>query len=93
MKGAPNETNRLYMSSKGERGLTTIQDSGDSSIQRLEDDIYKCEGRLIIAIRNNTDDTIINRIEITRKQKIGRKTTVWILQATNKRNFTRENWT
>ena len=61
---------RLYVSRKeGERGLTSIEDSVDASIQRLEDYIGKHEQGLITAIRNNTDSTIDNRMTITRKQK------------------------
>ena len=42
---------------------------GDASIQRLEDYIKKHERGLIMAIRNNTDNTIDNRMTITRNQK------------------------
>ena len=51
------------------RGLASTEDSVDTSIQRLEDYIKKHERGLITAIRNNTDNTIDNRITITRKQK------------------------
>ena len=54
---------------KGGRGLASIEDSVGTSIQRLEDYIEKHERRLITAIRNNTDNTIDNRMTITRKQK------------------------
>ena len=61
---------RLYVSRKdGGRGLTSIEDSVDASIQRLEDYIEKHEGGLITAIRSNTDNTIDNRMIKTRKQK------------------------
>ena len=43
----------------------------------------------ITATRNNTNNTRISRTTIT--GKIGIKTTVWILQATNNRNFTQED--
>ena len=57
---------RLYVSRKEEgRGLASIEDSIDASIQWLEDYIEKHEGRLITAIRNDTD----NRMIIIRKQK------------------------
>ena len=46
-----------------------IEDSVDASIQRLEDDIKKLEGRLIAATINNTDRTSINVGKITRIQK------------------------
>ena len=60
----------LYVSRKeGGRGLASIEDSVGASIQRLEDNIEKHKGGLITAIRNNTDNTIYNRMTITRKQK------------------------
>ena len=64
------DVERLYVSRKEEgRGLTSIEDSVHASIQRLEDYIEKQERGLITAIRNNTDNTIDNRMTITRKQK------------------------
>ena len=60
------DADRLYVSRKeAGRGL----DSVDTSIQRLEDYIEKHEQGLITAIRNNTSNTIDNRMTITRKQK------------------------
>ena len=41
----------------------------DASIQRIEDYIEKYEGELITAIRNVTDNTMDNRMTITRKLK------------------------
>ena len=46
----------------------------DASIQWPEDYIKKRGGRLITAIRNNTNDTRISRMTITRKQKWEEKT-------------------
>ena len=61
---------RLYASRKdGGRGLTSIEDSVDASIQWFEDYKEKHRGRLITATRNNTDNTRFNRTEITWKQK------------------------
>ena len=52
---------RLYVPRKeGGRGLSSIEDSVDTSTQRLEDYIEKHERGLITAIRNNTDNTIDN---------------------------------
>ena len=63
------DVDRLYVSIKeGGRGLTSIEDSVDASIQWLEGYIEKHEGRLIVAIRNNTDNTIVNRMTISRKK-------------------------
>ena len=61
---------RLYVSRKeGGRGLASIEDSVDASIQQLEDNIEKHKRGLITAIRNDTDNTMDNRMTITRKQK------------------------
>ena len=64
------DVDSLYVSRKeGGRGLASIEDSVDASIQRLENYIEKHEGGLITTIRNNTDNTIERRMTITRKQK------------------------
>ena len=55
---------RLYVSRKGGgRGLASIKDSVDASIQRLEDYIEKHEGGLITDIRNDTDNTVDSRMK------------------------------
>ena len=53
---------------KGGRGLASIEDSIDASIQQHEDYIEKHKGGLITAIRNDNDNTMYNRMT-TRKQK------------------------
>ena len=64
------DVDRLYVSRKeGGRGLARTEDSVDTSIQRLEDYIEKHERVLIIAIRNDTDDTIVDKMTTTRKEK------------------------
>ena len=64
------DVDRLYVSRKeGGKVLASIKDSIDTSIQWLEDYIEKHEQGLITAIRNNTDNTIDNKMTITRKQK------------------------
>ena len=67
----PRDNNdRVYVSRKdGGRGLASIEDSADGSIQRLKDYIEKHEGGLITAIKNDTDNMMTNRMTITRKQK------------------------
>ena len=62
-------TDYMYQEKMWVRGLASIEDSVDASIQRLEDYIEKLERGLVSAIRNNTDNTIDNRMTITRKQK------------------------
>ena len=64
------DVDRLYVWRKeGGGGRASIEDSVEASIQRLEDYIEKHEGGQITAIRNNTDNTIDNRMTKTRKQK------------------------
>ena len=64
------DVDRLYVSRKeGGRGLASIEDSVDTSIQRVEDYIQKRGGRQITATSNNTDNTRTNKTTITRKQK------------------------
>ena len=64
------DVDRLYVPRKeGGRCLPSIEDSVDTSIQRLEDYKEKHERGLITAIRNNTDKTMDN---LERKQPYGR---------------------
>ena len=61
------DVDRLYVPrEEAGRGLSSIENNVDASIQRLEDYMQKI---LITATRNNTDDTRTNRTTITRKQK------------------------
>ena len=67
---ARGDVDKLYVSRReGERGLASIEDSVDVSIQRLEDYIEKRGGKLITVTRNNSDDRRSNRTKIIRKQK------------------------
>ena len=69
------DVDRLYISRKeGGRGLASIEDIIDASIQRLEDFIEKHEGGLITSTRNDTDNTIDDRLTTTMKQKWEKKT-------------------
>ena len=64
------DVDRLYVSRKeGGRGVASIEDTVDASIQRLEDYIEKHERGLITAIKNDLDNTIDERMTTTRKQK------------------------
>ena len=68
------DVDRLYVSRKeGGRGLASIEDSVDALTRRLEDYIEKHEGGLITTIKNDTDNTMDNRMPITRKQKLEEK--------------------
>ena len=62
------DVDSLYVK-EGGRGLASIRDIVDASIQQLENYTKKRGGRLNTATRNNTDNPSINRTEITRKQK------------------------
>ena len=64
---------RSYVPRKeGGSELASIKDSVDASIERLEDYTEKYEGGLITAIRNDTDNTIDDKMT-TRKQKLEEK--------------------
>ena len=63
------DVDRLYVPRKrGGKGLVSIQDSVDASIQRLKDYMNKRGGRLVKITRNNTENTSINKTKIIRKQ-------------------------
>ena len=63
------DVDRLYVSRKeGGRGLAIIEKIGDVSI-RVEGYIEKYEGGRIRVIRNDADNTMRNRMTITRKRK------------------------
>ena len=87
-----NDVDRLYDSRKEGRGAAIIQDSVDTSIQRLDDYIKKPGGRLITASKNNTNNTSIKWTKYNQKTKMGRKISEWTFQATNKRLLTQENF-
>ena len=72
------DVDRQYVSRKeGGREPACTEDSFDASIQRLEDNIEKHERGLITAIRNDTDNTMNNKMTITRKQKWEEKQLYW----------------
>ena len=64
------DVDRLYVSRKEEgRRLASIEDSVDASIQRLKEYIHEHEGGLNTATRHKIENTMNNRMTITRKQK------------------------
>ena len=66
----------------------------DISMQGLGDNIKQSKERLITTASNTIDNIDTNRKTTKNyKAEIGRKTTVWILQATNCVNCTREDLT
>ena len=74
------DVDRLYVYRKqGGRGLASIEDDVDASIQRFEYYIEKHEQGLITAMRNDTDNTINERMTTTRKQKWKKNPTPWPL--------------
>ena len=85
----------MFQETKGGKGLAYIEDSIDTSIWRLGDYIEKHEGGLITAIRNDTGNTMDNRMTINRKQKCEEKQLYGRfkrrnLDLTKKENLTRE---
>ena len=79
------DVDKLYASRKeGGRGLASIEDSVDASIQQLEEYVHKHEGGLIEGIRNDTDNTMDNKMTITRKQKWeGKQLSGWFKRLIN----------
>ena len=72
--------------------VSRTKNSVDISIRRLKDYIKKNKKKRLIAMtRNNMNNISINRTKISRKQKWEEKVNVWIFQATNERNFTRDD--
>ena len=57
-------TDYMCQEKKEEEDLPALK---TALMQQLEDYIEKHRGRLITATRNNTDDTKISRMEMTRK--------------------------
>ena len=92
------DVDRLYVSrTERERGLTSIEDSVDASIEPLKDYIQKRGGRLITATRNNTNRTTINKKKGKKTQLGGRfkrlisdishkKTWLWLRKGNLKRD-------
>ena len=71
------DINRLHVSRKeGGRGLASIEDSVEASIQRIGDYIEKHEGGLSTAIKKDIDNTMTNRTTITRKQKCEKNSSI-----------------
>ncbi len=66
-------TDYIYQERREEEDLSAMK----TFIQQLEVYIEKHEGELFTATRNNTDNTKVNRMTITRKQKWKEKTTLW----------------
>ena len=54
---------------EGRRGLATIEDGIEDSVDAREDYLEKHQRGLIKATRNDTDNTIANRMTITKKQR------------------------
>ena len=78
---------------EGGRGLACVEDSVDTLIQRLEDYIEKHEGGLITAIKNDTGNTMTNRIPIGRKQKWEEKQLYWCFKRLINSISYEHNWT
>ena len=53
-------TDYMYQEKRGGKGLSSIEESVDTPMQRLEDYIHKYERGLITATSNNTDNTTDN---------------------------------
>ena len=78
---------------KGERGrgLISIEDSVDTSIRRLEDNIKNEQRKTDYSDQKQHKEHNDLENKNSKETKMQRKTTVWIFQATNKWNLTLEN--
>ena len=85
--------NRVYVSRKEGRGLTSIQESVDASMQQLEDYVKKRSGRLVTPSRKKCRQHNHQLNKDNHKTIERRKTTVWTFHAANKRNLKRGNLT
>ena len=87
------DVDRLYVSRKeGGRGLASIEDSVDASIHRLEYYKQKRNGGPITVTRNDTENTMHNRMTITRKQKWeGKQLYGWFKRLINNISYNK-NW-
>ena len=80
-----------FMSRKGGRRFANIQDSVDALIQLLEDYIRKCGRKTDYSDQKRHRKHKHQQNKNKQKTKMGRKTTQWTFQVTNKRNLPREN--
>ena len=58
---------------EGRRGLASIEDSVNGSLQGLKDYVKKSKEGLIIVANNSIDNTRTSKITITKKQKVEEK--------------------
>ena len=72
------------------RGLTSIKESVNALIQKLENYIKKARKKADYSDQKQYRQHKHQHNKNNKKKKMGRKTTVWIFQATNKWNLTRE---
>ena len=70
-----------------------MSDSVDASLQQIEDYIKKkVRGKTDYSDQKQYRQKKHQRNKNNQETKMRRKTTLWIFQATNKRNLTREDW-
>ena len=71
--------NHMCQEKNGGRKLISIEDIVDASIQPYDNYIKKVVVSIFLVVftKKNTDNTRINRMEITRKQKWEYKKTLW----------------
>ena len=88
------DINKLFVSSKeGGKGLASIEDCMDGSIQKHEDIIKKRKERLITMTKNCTEDININRTTKTWKQKWYEKKLCRYIKRQTEEISREKNWT
>ena len=70
-------TDYMYQEKREEEDLPALKTALTHRYNDTKTIYKKNDGGLITASRNDTDNTMDNRMTITRKQKMGRKTTPW----------------
>ena len=90
------DTDRQYVPRKGgRRELAGIENCVDSRIRRLAEYTERVKKKKIVRLIVGVNNSNINLSKTTKtkkkKKKMARKTTVWILQATNWRDCARED--
>ena len=88
-----NTVDGLYVSRKEEeRGVTNIEDCVDGAIQRPGRLHLKMQWKIDYSHQKQCRQRKHQQNKNNQLTKMGRKTTVWIFQAINKRNLTREGF-
>ena len=85
------DIDKLHVSRKEGRGLATIEDCVDASMQQQEDFMKKARWKTDCSHQKQFRQWKQRQYENNQKTKIVRETNVWKSRAINKQNLTRQN--